>query len=846
MWSKFGCKKFDFNPNDKKWMNMVSGVMNNSVVNFTIFTFLEILQKIAVTGENVTPLVLEMFKILYPSKLEKSIKTLYPNEIPESLKYGESIEISVLFDILIVFFRISNVSMVNLVRLEKKVRELNPNSGFVEAILNLKFTGNFDEFEKMCDEIYTKEIREYTSDDIAILWLTISDCLHKYVQEGGTTDTFLGGKTIFGSYFTDKLQEVKEGKIEKMKHEFNPFSIDALGNPTINIHNKDVQKLLQIFTSEYQDDRNFTITNNLPNMGPMLLKLDPYFKLAYYIAVPTNPELGGDEFNQFAYNNRLNNLILYVRHGHNVPGIEVLRNLIKLLGALLNCYWTHKRYDEPFIRNNGGQAYIDNYNGARRGANLQDETNANITRDLQALYNQLSIYNKFYYYDSGDEGSRAIYGCMSQDRYIWARFQTMVNKKYITTQDTKQINEYAALKTLQFNEITTFYTITKAYSITKFIFSTLIPKRLINLLFDADNSYNLMDEVLSIAAGVLLGPRYLATEVTGETAGEILQEYLKVEAKAPDPFITKYMEDQKFIKEEEKGEKFNVFISNKDFTELQKEFLEEKMKELGKKEKISGGALGPLKFRRTGPVSRQNVHEILRRNTRTKTTIGSGSYIIPIRQDDGDDEEEPETFYGGKTEDDIKLFKFLGKTSELSETPEPEIKIDKEGRAKLFKMIGKTEVPVLDTEVQVSESGVREKIHKILGQNSKTIHDVINSESSPRPERTSREKIAILTGVLAGDVLENNSPAPIRDQVHKFLCYLSSHAGAISRLRIQLFNIFLAFMYIMNKSNELVIEKYQKWSKATGKSSLQDFSKHLRYSKRTNIVSKLFTEKNPE
>ena len=118
MWSKFGCKKFDFNPSDnKKWMNMVSGVMNNRIVNFTIFTFLEVLQKIAVVGENVTPLVLEIYKILYPKKLE------------ESIREGSTIEISVLFDLLIVFFRISNVSMVNLVRLEKKVRELNPNSG---------------------------------------------------------------------------------------------------------------------------------------------------------------------------------------------------------------------------------------------------------------------------------------------------------------------------------------------------------------------------------------------------------------------------------------------------------------------------------------------------------------------------------------------------------------------------------------------------------------------------------------------------------------------------------------------------------------------------------------------
>ena len=159
-------------------------------------------------------------------------------------------------------------------------------------------------------------------------------------------------------------------------------------------------------------------------------------------------------------------------------------------------------------------------------------------------------------------------------------------------------------------------------------------------------------------------------------------------------------------------------------------------------------------------------------------------------------------------------------------------------------MIGKTEIPVQETEVQISESGVREKIHMILGQNSRTIHDMINEESGgisgPRPERTPREKIAILTGVLAGDALENNSPAPIRDQVHKFLCYLSSQAGAISRLRVQLFNLFLAFMYIMNKSNDLVIEKYQKWSKETGKTSLQDFSKHLRYSKRTTITSRLF------
>ena len=457
----------------------------------------------------------------------------------------------------------------------------------------------------MCDEIYTKEIREYTADDIAILWLTLSDCLHKYVKEGGDTNTFLGGTTIFGSYLTEELTKTKTKEILKTINELNPFTINAQGRPVIDIRNPRVMEMMKKFSNEYIADRELKFDEELEkeSNGTIVRRIIAPFSqelMNLYNEIHPNAQIPTQNRKQYIDANQADDIILFILSNQDLSSIPLYHEYLGFFGEILKCYWESGAFDNGFLGRKQVDNFVKQYMQVRNAAKLGPDRT--IFATISKMYDKLTNVENFIYYINVGKYKRMMFAKLPKSAYLWARFKTYeynankYQKTEVDEMDKEKIDEYVALKTLQFNEITTFYTITKAYSIVKFIFTTLIPKRLINLLFDTDNSYNLLDEVLSITAGVLLGPRYLATEVSGETAGEIIQEYLKVESKAPDPFITKYMEDQKFIKEEEAPEKFNVFISNKDFTELQKEFLEEKMKELGKKRKFPGVPSGHSNF----------------------------------------------------------------------------------------------------------------------------------------------------------------------------------------------------------------------------------------------------------
>src|SRR6185503_13518280 len=100
---------------------------------------------------------------------------------------------------------------------------------------------------------------------------------------------------------------------------------------------------------------------------------------------------------------------------------------------------------------------------------------------------------------------------------------------------------------------TTFSTFTAITLLYPFYKATIefMPKRLITLLYNT-NQLGLYDCVMKITAAILLGPEYLAKKVSDEKKTNIILEYLKFENSAPDPFISKYLEETSFLPEVKK------------------------------------------------------------------------------------------------------------------------------------------------------------------------------------------------------------------------------------------------------------------------------------------------------
>jgi hypothetical protein len=58
---------------------------------------------------------------------------------------------------------------INLVDLDNKIKRINPKSNFIKEILNIRFNGDFQEFEDTCDRIFNKETYDYVAEDFIAL-----------------------------------------------------------------------------------------------------------------------------------------------------------------------------------------------------------------------------------------------------------------------------------------------------------------------------------------------------------------------------------------------------------------------------------------------------------------------------------------------------------------------------------------------------------------------------------------------------------------------------------------------------------------------------------------------------
>ncbi len=750
MWSKYNCQKFSFNRDDKKIIKTISDILNNKTVNITIKLMLTIISGLIIVGKFTMPITLEILKMADPKRFDE----------PKDIKDRKFLNTSFYFDTLLSSMKLVEVSISNAIKLDKKIKEVNPNSSFLESIFNLKFNGDFDEFEKECDNIFNKETYEYSANELAILYLVLSDGLNTCSNDI-PLPSLLNLPLIAGAREAYLESQVKEKKLEYM-------TFNEKGQAVYNIKDDEVKKKIK----ELTDSWNYYRTNKYTNQEIVERCITGItFRTRQYNIVTLEQQTPAVQGGAPAhYATPILRRLLDV-DPNNVETLYV--DMVELIAECFNHYH-FKRGD--FSIGTGTQSTslwrLINSSAKNRIGGGAVVTPLEVYQDIYKQVMSIDVLKDF---NSSNKLTQSLIAFLPLNLFVEKQISTLSATNIVPTKAEKdeQIDGLRNFQNLQFNKIMVFYSVTKSYDFIKLMMSGIIPKRFITLLFDIDSSYSILDEVLSIVAGVLLGPKYLAREVSGETAKEIIDSYIKMESMAPDPFITKYMEEQKFVKEEKKEEdKFNIFITNKDFVELQKEQYEERVREGIAKERMTGG----VRFKKG---EKSNVMRVLARNSKSRS-------IYPPRS---------QSIRGG----------------ELKEDPEP-------------------------TLIKVDEDAIKNKINMVLGKNSRVIEEVLNKETT---QYTPNERIALLTGVLSGDILENNLSSPVRDKIHQLLCYLSSNVGAITRLRSQLTNMTLAFMYLMSKLNANVIILYKKFAKETGKSLLSDFSKHLRYSQQRGVIEKL-------
>lgn len=192
-----------------------------------------------------------------------------------------------LYNLVVSATRMLSVTALNLVDLDAKIKNVNPESNFLVDILNLKFNGDFDAFEADCDRIFNKETDQYVAEDfVALVCLLHSEVHERRVgknKQGFINDKFklirrlspYGGErdpaTGEVSYDFKKHIPTQKVKIKFTPEQFNRIT-DVLNEGRIPRHPLH-DKYKEIYSEK--NTRTFEYTVSLKSESIYSLKDDP-------------------------------------------------------------------------------------------------------------------------------------------------------------------------------------------------------------------------------------------------------------------------------------------------------------------------------------------------------------------------------------------------------------------------------------------------------------------------------------------------------------------------------------------------------------------------------------------
>jgi Skp family chaperone for outer membrane proteins len=751
MWKNYNCQQFNFNNDPNKLVKIIDNILSNKTVYLTISLAIYALQMGISVSSKVTGGVIEVYKLFYNGD-DKKFYDNFLDILNSSLKIAES-------------------SLINIVRVNKKIKKINPNSNLITDILSINFNNDFENFEKECERIFNKEMIDYNAEQFLTLWLVFSEFLienvkNRTIQMATTTkllnseiysidskgNAVINPDSYFYSQNQDKfLKEYKECKKTagiKFLGAFNGKYFNNVNNITINLIN-DKRTFDSISnTKDYPEDNDapvdliVNLIKSLSKIGDKLYILSGKEEIILdaikkYILMQKVNKSASSSSIKFELREQLKRTKEYRTNKNNERELEIDDRLAEEIYGIIDS---------------------DYSNGI----------NAIVPKD----FNEVSSWCK------------NIYSRMTYNEFIMVRLEELANSTGYGVFYTETVEGKKELKNRQAAQILTFAGITALYPMLKFAINSL-PKALSALLFNSGTETNLLDNMLGFIAGIILGPKYLSEEQSGESFNKIVSDFIEIEKDKPDPFISKFMEEHEFIKKEE-TDKFNIFITTKDYAELQQEALEQFKRANSQKALITGGI----------KMTRKNMK-------------------IPY-------------------DELVKKYEHIKQVFNIKPTA---AYIVKDGE--IVEKNNKSELLVEESEVlvEVDEDSIKKRLYGILGKNAKIINETIYAEDE---EKKRDEKFALMSGLIVGSSVENDLGKDIKDNIFKLLCYLSSNSFAITQTRIQLVNLFLGTSYIIHKMNDKMLKIYKAWSERTKKTKLEDFAKDMRETKKEDLISRLF------
>jgi hypothetical protein len=154
MFNKYNCDKFypELSISKDDYI-IIENIIKNKKINNLIKLFMEIIG----SGLSVAGFLLDGGFLFYNIFSEKKIDM--------NLRYIANLVIS--------GTKFFSHTMLGLVDFDNKIKAINPDSNFIDSILNIRFETDFQDFEKQLDMVINNETAEYSAFDFLALWCSL-------------------------------------------------------------------------------------------------------------------------------------------------------------------------------------------------------------------------------------------------------------------------------------------------------------------------------------------------------------------------------------------------------------------------------------------------------------------------------------------------------------------------------------------------------------------------------------------------------------------------------------------------------------------------------------------------
>lgn len=777
MWKAYGCEEAGVKKKDLESIHIIKKIISNPSVGKGIIIILTIMNTIFKTAGEVSSILFAAYSLSHDA-----------DDIDASSSY------EYIYDWFTVLIRLADFSTSTILNMDRKIKDINPNSSFLKELLNLRFDGNFNVFEKKCDEIFDRETLKYVAEDYTALYCLIGEILERkavsmaekaseeaeYARKLGKEDVREELESGLITWFDPILKHSKKISFDDYYEKITDISAKTYKEKS------SARKAKKLFATSANIDKD-TVSQIIEKNNIIIKKIIVLFSKRHNIPTVSLEILlreGLVKFKDIIIDKKMEDISQksaeFKRKVREVEEriktnqdytLNTLKEKVQLaeekVSSLKETYERLSSSDDTRAEARDINLLIpkaeQEYNNAVKEYNILLKEFARIKPEkiaMRELETELMDIETDRFLGIDPINYRTIYDQMLEEfkraggieNYIKfkdyndyyalrgaeeEREVEIVRKKYFERGMLKSKN----LASVRIAKVMGLVLMKHTYNIIKYSIS-ILPEKLITLLFHQNTIYNIFDEVLYVIAGLVLGTDFLATK---EPHAKLLKEYLQAEFKSEDPFINKLIKDKKLIvpkKYEELEDKkpFNIFVSEYDYLETEKKRAEDIKMRAYEREKEKEQAAAEL-------------------------------------------------FKGGQGHHNKNNF-------------------------------------------SVNTRNYKKRIVSTMAISKHQIGKIVNSVNKRKVDKLPAQ----MSGWYAGNVFHNDISHNLKKKIHRFLCNLSANAEVVSMHFIEIINIGLALTYISSKLSAIVNDHYTTYVRRQrafrGDSSFESFCEFVKPSRR--------------